>query len=183
MITMMSRLAITSLLFTPLVEANHYIVGALGYAEVDLPLATASGERYDSQDVAVSVAYGYQFHRQWYVETGYLQLADKQESNATYEARGPYVAILGKAGNQTGELFYRVGVMSMDTRSILDTADEECISANACNSAKSIVAGMAGLGFDYYLGTASMLRVEYTYIGGQDDVKAHIVNLGWRYNF
>ena len=47
----------------------------------------------------------------------------------------------------------------------------------------TIVAGLAGLGFDYYVGMKSMVRVEYTYFGGKDDFSAHIVNLGFRYNF
>ncbi|SVE06508.1 uncharacterized protein METZ01_LOCUS459362, partial [marine metagenome] len=55
--------------------------------------------------------------------------------------------------------------------------------AAVCGYDDTIIAGLAGLGFDYYLGLQSMVRVEYTYFGGKDDFSAHIVNLGFRYNF
>jgi len=46
-----------------------------------------------------------------------------------------------------------------------------------------IAAGLIGLGFDYYVSQNSMVRFEYTYIGGEDSFSTNMLSLGFRYNF
>lgn len=173
----------TLLLLVPPTLANNYLVASVGYATVDSPLVAMANENIETDDVAIGLAYGYQFHRQWYAEAGYLKLADKQEGSAALESDAPFIAVLGKAGNQTGELFYRLGITSVKTRTTRYAEAGICDVAEGCTHEARLLGGMVGLGFDYYMGLKSMLRVEYTYIGGQDDFNAHLVNVGLRYNF
>ena len=45
------------------------------------------------------------------------------------------------------------------------------------------MAGLAGLGFDYYVTHSSMVRMEYVFFGGEDNFSAHTFSIGFRYNF
>mgnify|MGYP003635142267 CR=1 FL=1 len=69
-----------------------------------------------------------------------------------------------------------------DIASTRDCGNSE-LSGDACSFDEGVVAGIAGLGFDYYVGLKSMVRLEYTYLGGEDDLSTHLVSLGFRYNF
>jgi len=167
-----SMLALACFSFTA--NADIYGVATVGYADVDTEVLGDSG-------VAFSGAIGYQFHKQWYVEGGYLSLVDESEPSAVVEATGAYLAVLGKAGSREGELFYKLGVANIDVTSI----DAAACAADVlpCAYDDSVVAGLVGLGFDYFVGHRTMVRLEYTYVGGEDDFSANMVNVGVRYNF
>jgi hypothetical protein len=168
--------AIASLVFSGLAVANGYAVANIGYGNVDTEVDSEA-------DVSYSAALGYQFHRQWYVEGGYISLIDTDNDEQSISSKGPYLALLGKASSQKGELYYKVGVASVDIEHASIESSACGSDAVICGYDDTIIAGLAGLGFDYYLGLQSMVRVEYTYFGGKDDFSAHIVNLGFRYNF
>ena len=163
-------------LCTANVSAESYAVVNVGYGNVDTEF---DGE----SDVSYSAALGYQFHRQWYVEGGYISLIDADNDDQSLSSSGPYLAFLGKASSTDGELYYKLGIASIDIEQTFTSTDVCGESSEFCGYDESVIAGMAGLGFDYHLGYQSMLRVEYTYFGGKDDFSAHIVNLGFRYNF
>jgi hypothetical protein len=168
--------AITSLGFSGLASANGYAVANIGFGNVDTEIDNES-------DISYSAALGYQFHRQWYVEGGYISFIDTDNDEQSISSKGPYLALLGKASSQKGELYYKLGVASVDIEHASIDSSTCGPEAAVCGYDDTIIAGLAGLGFDYYLGLQSIVRVEYTYFGGKDDFSAHIVNLGFRYNF
>ena len=168
--------AIAGLLFSGLASANGYAVVNIGYGNVDTEIDNEA-------DVSYSAALAYQFHRQWYVEGGYISLIDTDTDQQSVSSKGPYVALLGKASSQKGELYYKLGVANIDIEHVTTNSAVCGPDVLVCGYDDAVIAGIAGLGFDYYLGLKSMVRVEYTYFGGKDDFSAHIVNLGFRYNF
>jgi len=155
--------------------ANSYAIATAGYSSVDTQVD-------DDGDLGYSVALGYQIHRQWYVEGGYLSLIDAEGDEQEVTANGAYLALLGKAGSNTGELYYKLGVAHIDIEYI-SVSETTCDGAVFCGYDDSVIAGLAGLGFDYYVGLESMVRLEYVYLGGEDDFSSHSMNLGFRYNF
>ncbi len=174
--TVCASFAIATSMFTGNAFANLYAVANVGYSNVDTDTSSES-------DVSYSGAIGYQFDQQWYVEGGYISLIDKQDDNESLTSHGAYLALLGKAGSPEGELFYKVGVASISVEETLTDASACGTEAATCGFDDTIVAGLVGLGFDYYVSRNSMVRTEYMYLGGQDDFSAHIVNIGFRYNF
>ncbi|MEG3768410.1 outer membrane beta-barrel protein [Alteromonas sp. 14N.309.X.WAT.G.H12] len=160
-----------------------YGIASVGYADVEFSQA-------DNSKVGYSLALGHQFSDQWYVEGGYLNLIDEQDGLDTIEAEGLYLALLGKAANMDGELYYKLGVMDADIQGYQDDTSEDSlctVSDNATNNLcaydEGIIAGMVGLGFDYHVGFNSMIRVEGLYLRGEHDFEASLVSIGFRYNF
>ena len=170
--------AIAGLMYSNLAsaEVTGYAVANMGYGNVDTEIDNEA-------DISYSAALGYRFHRQWYIEGGYISLIDADNDDQSLSSKGPYVALLGKASSQKGELYYKLGVANIDIEHVSINGSACGADDVICGYDDSIVAGLAGLGFDYYVGLQSMVRVEYTYFGGKDDFSAHIVNLGFRYNF
>ncbi|WP_414828147.1 outer membrane beta-barrel protein [Alteromonas sp. H39] len=155
----------------------------VGYADTEFSQQTKDGITYN-------LAIGHQFMSQWYVELGYQQIVDEQEGAESMKADALYLAVLGKASSYNGELFYKLGVMNVDVAGVENMlGDGVCDVGDAvpelaqCRYDEGSLAGLIGLGYDYHLGMRSMLRLEYNYIGGENDLKAHIVNIGFRYNF
>lgn len=171
-----NSMVLVSIMFSGLASANGYAVANIGYGNVDT-------EADNDADVSYSAALGYQFHRQWYVEGGYISLIDADNGEQSISSKGPYLALLGKASSQKGELYYKLGIASIDVEHASLETSACGAEATICAYDDTVIAGLAGLGFDYYLGLQSMVRIEYTYFGGKDDFSAHIVNLGFRYNF
>lgn len=155
----------------------------VGYADTEFSQQSKDGITYN-------LAIGHQFTSQWYVELGYQQLIDEQENAESMKADALYLALLGKASSYNGELFYKLGVMNVDVAGVENiAADGVCRVGKAvpeaaqCLYDEGSLAGLIGLGYDYHLGLRSMLRLEYSYIAGENDLKAHVVNVGFRYNF
>jgi hypothetical protein len=180
-----------------------YTVFSVGYSDVEFSQDSNEGFGY-------KMTFGYQFDPQWYVEAGYQQLIhDKLHSadlptltdvgNAETVLQGDalFLSFLGKASSPTGELFYRLGVLKTDFRgqqlfagvrecefgqtNILAAADFG--SATMCDYDESGIAGVIGLGFDYFIGARTMIRTEIEYIKGQDNLTVTTANIGLRYNF
>lgn len=163
-------------------EKMYGTVG-VGYADAEFSQQAQDGMTYN-------LAIGHQFMSQWYVELGYQQLVDEQSASAGMKADALYLAILGKAGSYNGELFYKLGIMNVDVAGFESLNESgrcgvgEAVSdVGICQYDEGSLAGVIGLGYDYHLGLRSMLRLEYNYIGGENDLKAHVVNIGFRYNF
>ena len=182
---------------------NLYSVFSVGYSDVEFI-------QNSNEDFGYKMAFGYQIDPQWYVEAGYQQLIhDKlystdlpsaaDISNAEHVQQGDalFLAFLGKASGPMGELFYRLGVLKTDIRGQQLLAGEmECEFGKAnlmaitdfgvatiCDYDESGVAGVIGLGFDYFVGARTMLRTEIEYIKGQDNLTVTTFNIGLRYNF
>ena len=165
--------------FSSTAFANSYGLLSVGYSDVDLGNVSDKSASYGA-------AFGYQFHPQWYVEAGYLSLIDSQNERKQLQAHGPYISVLGKAEGDDGELYYRLGLASIDKTESYLVQDGECkdnAATSVCESDERILAGMIGLGFDYFVGRNAMLRLEYMYMGGKDDFSSNSLNLGLRYNF
>ena len=104
------------------------------------------------------------------------------ERDTEFSGDALYLAVLGKANSEYGELYYKLGVANADIASTRYCGNS-ALSGDACSFDEGVVAGIAGLGFDYYVGLKSMVRLEYIYLGGEDDLSTHLVSLGFRYNF
>lgn len=180
-----------------------YAVASAGYAETNI-------NNVDDDDNGFGVAAGYQFHRQWYAEIGFKQLASgyKQAPQPTTvqgaenfgsgtDASSLYVSVLGKAKGQFGELYYRLSLMNLSLQNdAVTSGSDACDLGSArnfqvtsgeaytvCEADEDILAAGVGLGFDFNLTSNSMVRVEYEHIRGKSDVQLNTVTLGFRYNF
>ena len=104
-------------------------------------------------------------------------------SNDNGEATGDalYLSLLGKASGATGELFYKVGAAKVDVDIAMQCGDGD--TSIVCSQQNSLAAGIVGLGYDYYVGLRSMVRIEYTHMSGEDSFSTNMFNIGFRYNF
>jgi hypothetical protein len=182
---------------------NLYSVLSLGYADVEL-------SEESNQGLSYKLGFGYQFDPQWYVEVGYQQLihdnlyvdrlpslADFNNAEQVQQADALFLAFLGKASGPMGELYYRLGILKTDIRGqqlLVGARECELGQANimnvenlglatVCNYDEGGVAGVIGLGFDYFVGARTMIRTEVEYIKGQDNLTITTLNIGIRYNF
>ena len=179
---------------------NLYTVFSVGYSDLEFIQESNEGFGY-------KMALGYQFDPQWYVEAGYQQLIhddlyfNEQPTASNFtnvqQADALFLSFLGKASGPTGELFYRLGVLKNDIRgqqlfagatqcefgqaNVLSIADFG--TATMCDYDESGVAGVIGLGFDYFVSARAMVRAEVEYIKGQNNLEVTIVSVGLRYNF
>ena len=182
---------------------NLYTFSTLGYSDIEL-------DQTNSENFTYKLGFGYQFHRQWYVEAGYQQLAyddlyvaeipnanDVLTEESVKQGHALFLAVLGKASSRQGELFYRLGVLKTDIRGQdLYVGVRECELGNAttfnvenlgpatiCDYDNGGIAAVLGLGFDYFVGARTLLRTEIEYIKGQDGLAATAFSVGVRYNF
>ncbi|MBT81959.1 MAG: hypothetical protein CL587_16395 [Alteromonadaceae bacterium] len=176
-------LGLAGLSFNAQATERMYGLATVGYTDAEF------GDT-ENKGVAYSLALGHQFSSKWYVEAGYQNLLDEEGDTDALKAQGLYLAVLGKAGGRTGELYYKLGVMNVDVQGLqsietgsCQVSDIDSIPEGFCAYDDGIIAGMAGLGFDYHVGLNSMLRMEALYVRGQDDFAATVLNLGFRYNF
>ena len=153
---------------------ENYGVVSVGYTDFEFNDGS-------DREFAYSVAYGHKVDRQWYAEVGYLNLFDYSEDDVEAESEALYLALLGKASSTEGELFYKLGVARVDVAATVPCGDDA--APVSCNYDDGLVAGLVGLGFDYYVFQNAMVRFEYTYIGGEDSFSTNMLNLGFRYNF
>jgi hypothetical protein len=153
-----------------------------GYTNLDFNHQENDGINY-------SLALGHQFQRQWYAEAGFRQLIDEQSEQNANKASALYLAVLGKAGHQVGELFYKLGVLNIDVDGYGNVDENggcnfgELSSANRCEYDEGMIGGMVAIGFDYHLSMKTMMRLEIEHIRAENDFKANMINLGIRYNF
>ena len=181
---------------------NMYAIATGGYAKTDL---LDSG----SDNVGYKLALGHQFDRQWYIEVGMQKLAsdtlsddlpDGQlltDSSLKLDASALFIAWLGKASGRSGELFYRIGVLKTDIKGqqivagsqTCELGEGNLITSNQggdftfCQFDEGGVAGVIGLGFDYFVTSKAMLRSEIEYIKGQNNLTVSAAYIGLRYNF
>lgn len=181
---------------------NMYAIATGGYAKTDL---LDSG----NSNVSYKLAVGHQFDRQWYLEVGMQKLVrdtlaegmpDDQhmaDSALKLDASALFIAWLGKASGRTGELFYRIGVLKTDIKGqqivagsqTCELGEGSLITSNQggnftfCQFDEGGVAGVIGLGFDYFVTSKAMLRSEIEYIKGQNNLTVSAAYIGLRYNF
>lgn len=181
-----------------------YALVGVGYAESDV-------NGLDSDETSYRLAVGYEFHRQWYVELGYNQLSSGFDSKALpttvqeaesfnsggVDASGLFLGFLGKASGASGELFYRLSVMTLSVKSdsvmnvndSCDVGDQSTIVVDTgenylfCSADESVIAGGLGLGFDFNLTNNWKFRLEYEHIRGEDDIQFNTAYAGIRYTF
>lgn len=156
-----------------------------------------------------AITFGTQIHRQWYAEVGFNQFSSNLEAvdvdgiatvsdalNVGADASGFYVGLLGKASGQVGELYYRLGAMSLDYETYYLDSTLACGNASGqtltladgnttalCRKDDSDIAGMFGLGFDYYVGINSQVRFSADHIRAPNDVQINSFQVGFRYSF
>ncbi|WP_340678643.1 outer membrane beta-barrel protein [Paraglaciecola sp.] len=182
---------------------NLYTVATLGYGKTELIDSSVNKASY-------KLAVGYQFDRQWYVEAGMQKLVSDslaesmpsndqslQDDELRLDASALFIAWLGKASGNTGELFYRIGLLKTDIQGQQSTLGiQECELGSAtlinnsagdtytyCEFDEGGIAGVIGLGFDYFITSKAMLRTEIEYIKGQNNLEVSAAYVGLRYNF
>ena len=182
---------------------NLYTVATVGYGKTEFNDSSVNKATY-------KLAVGYQFDRQWYLELGMQKLVSDslaeslpssdqrlQDDELNLDASALFIAWLGKASGNTGELFYRLGLLKTDIQgqqSKLGVQECELGSATFINNSagdtytycefdEGGVAGVIGLGFDYFITSRAMLRTEIEYIKGQNNLEVTAAYVGVRYNF
>ncbi|WP_289031724.1 outer membrane beta-barrel protein [uncultured Paraglaciecola sp.] len=180
------------------------------YSVFSLGITNLEVANNSNQNLSYKLGLGYQFHPKWYVEAGYQQLGYDELFVATLPTANEvvnekkliqgdalFLAVLGKASNRYGELFYRLGLLKTDVRGQgLQAGIQECQlgqgttieidnygTATLCDYDEGGVAAVIGLGFDYFVGARTLVRTEIEYIKGQDDLEAASLFVGLRYNF
>jgi opacity protein-like surface antigen len=177
---------------------TFYTVVSAGYATNDV-----QDETFD--DLTYKANIGYVLGDQWALEFGFHGLGDAGLSNedlinntsgagaSNYTVNAIVLSALGKAGNEHGELFYRLGAVYLNSESTFLVASDTCAGDESllasqtdsvlCGGDENQFAGVIGLGFDFYISRSLLLRTEFEYIQGTDDYSAQSVLLGLRYNF
>lgn len=181
-------------------EKNYFLI-ASSFNDVEVSEASSSG-------AGVALAFGTEFHPQWYAEVGFnLAASDFEklsvpgslqdsELKAGIDAAGAYFSFLGKATGQSGELFYKLGVMTIGYETSTRTAgDQSCAegqqtqypvadgAVTQCEHDDTAIAGVIGAGFDFFVGYRSQIRFQVEHVRGDNDVQINSAQLGYRYNF
>lgn len=198
-------IAILSLLLLPLsglAEDNFYGVASVGFAN-------SKFDQSEVDDASFKLGLGYQFHPQWYAELGYQQLSNQnfieqlpmtlhEVSDFNYGMQGDaiFASLLGKATGRIGELYYRVGIVRAEVKGQQIENSAECNSITGqqfsvdngdtfslCEYDEGSLAGVFGIGFDFYIGINMMLRTEVEHISGENGLETNAGYVGLRYNF
>jgi hypothetical protein len=190
-------LCVCSATFNVQATEDLYSIVSVGYGRTEF-------NNDSTNDLSYKLGLGWQVDKQWYIEVGMQKFADEplpdidiinpQEDSLNIDASALFVAALGKASGNMGELFYRIGVLKTDIKGRqLIAANSSCdlgttlnppgAAYSVCDYDKGGIAGVIGLGFDFFIGTKSMLRAEIEYIKGQNDLVVSAAYLGFRYNF
>lgn len=165
---------------------------------------------HSKKEVGFNLSFGTEIHKQWYAElgvnyfsSGFDNLTQPTDLDTAFaadsgiDASGVHLAFLGKAKNQRGELYYRIGIAALNvTSEKYVTPESSCGSASRietmaldgaavslCSMDDTKLAGMIGIGFDTYLGYETQLRFAIDHYRGQDDIQINTIQLGLRYNF
>lgn len=175
-------------------------------------IGSAKTEFVDSSnnDLSYKLGMGYQIDRQWYFEAGVqkwasdsmvselpITLEQLQDTSLKLDTTALYATFLGKAAGPAGELFYRIGLLKTDIKgqqvlagnqvcelgstTVIALNDEQNYSF--CQFDEGGVAGVIGLGFDYFISHKMMVRTELEYIKGQNNLSMSGAYVGLRYNF
>ncbi len=188
---------------------EYYALAAIGYAlnEVETKV-DSNASKYEVEELSYKVSVGYELSKHWAIEAGVHILGDTDIDNSElvfdnpdfkqrdYSLQAIQVSALGKAGNQHGELFYRIGVLQIKPEATYVTQEAQCMgsdrvvtSPNAtslvsvCQNDDSFLAGVVGLGFDFYVNESLLLRTEVEYIQGEQGYSSKGIYLGFKYNF
>lgn len=181
-------------------KTKMYAAVAGGYLQGENDVSSAEGGSY-------KLSIGYELHPQWYLEASYQSLPEQDhlvaatvtgdtQSDIEPAFKGNIwgLSMLGKAGNRSGELFYRVGILAFNTDyQSLGSGADLCGSANnlsvsgtaysLCENSASGMAGVIGLGFDYFIGRNMLIRIEAEHIEGEGGFNSDGGYVGIRYNF
>ncbi|BDX07385.1 hypothetical protein MACH26_29060 [Planctobacterium marinum] len=186
--------------YANLLEKN-YLLLAPEFNDVSVADSSAS-------EPGLSLAFGTEIHPQWYAEVGYKLIAadfeppveplstNELQLDSGVDASGLYLSFLGKATGQSGELFYKLGVMAMtyetsnqyDGEQGCDDAEPRVLavsdgSVTQCDYDDTAIAGIVGAGFDFFVGYRAQIRLQVEHIRGNNDIQINSVQLGYRYNF
>jgi hypothetical protein len=198
-----SALLLSCYLGQVMATENLYTVATAGYGETEMLDSSINNFTY-------KLAVGYQLDRQWYLEAGMQKLVSDSldegilgseygldDNELRLDGSALFLALLGKAAGTSGELFYRIGLLKTDIKGQQSLSGiQECELGSAtlintvagdtytyCQFDEGGVAGVIGLGFDYFLTSKTMLRTEIEYIKGQNNLKVSAAYVGLRYNF
>ncbi|WP_371195049.1 outer membrane beta-barrel protein [Glaciecola sp. SC05] len=176
--------------FSAHAERNFYGILSAGYVQNEV-------QDFELDKASYKLGIGYELTPQWYLEAGFQGLGELNASDQfatadsdVAEFSGLYLAALGKARGQYGELFYRLGMMRVDAN-VQSISNLTCpgdpavasVGPAICSVDNSLLAGVFGVGFDFYIHHSTMLRFEVEYIKGEQDYTATAAYVGVRLNF
>lgn len=181
-------------------DKNYFLI-APSFNDVEVSEASSSG-------AGLALAFGTEIHPQWYAEVGFnLAASDFEqlsaptslqdsELTAGIDAAGAYFSFLGKATGQSGELFYKLGVMTIGYETSTRIAGEQSCNegqqtqypvsdgtVTQCDFDDTAIAGVIGAGFDFFVGYRGQIRFQVEHVRGDNDVQINSAQLGYRYNF
>jgi hypothetical protein len=172
-------------------DGTFYAVSSLGFADNELAQESVDGFSY-------KINIGYEYNSQWAFEMGFQSLVDNTgniNNTDTVEGNDEINALtlsaLGRAGSRHGELYYRLGILRVDSSFTDLVPDQECTATLLgihdgrviCQQSESKLAGVIGLGFDFYIHHSTLLRLEIEHIQGENDYSAQALYVGFRLNF
>lgn len=195
-------LSLPVLSFSGFTAEKIYGVASVGFTNSDFEQNEADGGSF-------KLGLGYQFHPQWYAELGFQQLSNQSfieqlpitlpdvgEFDYGMQGDAIFASLLGKASGKMGELFYRVGIVKAEVKGQqiessggcnLGTGREFSVDSgetfNLCEYDEGSLAGVFGIGFDFYIGVNMMLRTEVEHISGENGLETNAGYVGLRYNF
>ncbi|MEM0911891.1 MAG: outer membrane beta-barrel protein [Pseudomonadota bacterium] len=170
-------------------EQAYYGFASAGYAKTEL-------EDIERDRPTFKIGIGYELNREWSFEAGIQSFGnddggDFPTDDATAQYYGVFVSALGRAGNASGELFYRLGLSYVDAEVLDLPTGNVCASGlelvtggtPVCEFDEGVIAGHLGLGFDYFFTPKFTFRTEVEWTRGQDGFDSTGIYLGILYNF
>ncbi len=173
-------------------DEAFYTVVSVGYSQNEL-------ENIELDSASYKFALGYELSSSWYLEAGFQSLGEDNagkvpdlngEPNTEYSAL--FLSFLGKAQGKYGELFYRLGALSIDTTLESIPTSDACNAplvntarplGDLCAFDETILAGQIGLGFDFYIHHSTIFRTEIEWVKGEQGYSAAAIYTGIRLNF
>lgn len=196
----LAAIASLSLLFaagTLSAREGFYGISSIGYVSNDLDNAQRT---LSLKSASYKLAIGYEITNSWNIEAGFQALGEDIFSNeelnlenSSTELTGLFLAALGKAKNRQGELFYKLGIARVDVTETFLSQSNTCPettniiamldNAGVCQYSESKLAGILGIGFDFYIHHSTLLRLEVEQMSGEGGYSSSAGFIGLRVNF
>nr|WP_136251756.1 outer membrane beta-barrel protein [Ningiella ruwaisensis] len=161
------------------------------YGNISAGYAYNELDEYELDKVSYKFGIGYELSSRWMLEANYQHLGElnagdslleegNSEGNQSAEFSAISISALGKARGTYGELFYRLGVARVDAN--LRVRNAAC-PTSICDFSESLMAGVVGVGFDFFAYENAMLRFEVEHLQGEEDFTTNAAYIGVRLNF
>ncbi|MGQ8364697.1 outer membrane beta-barrel protein [Glaciecola sp. 1036] len=172
-------------------QPEFYGIASAGFAQTEV-------ESYELDSFSYKIGLGYELTKQWNIEFGYQSFGEENPADPVVSINEPsaelsalYLAMLGNAEGNFGQLYYKVGLLAINSQvdfisgTVCDASFEtvSTLAGTLCSMDDTLIAGQLGLGFDFYIHHSTMIRTEIEWTKGQNGFESAAVYLGLRLNF